>query len=240
MSELLNGIYDDFYKTVIFDERYKLILEGLKNTILIAIGALIVGILLGSIISIVKYTNKERGKFKLLSKIFDIYVNIIRGTPSVLQLMIMYYVIFKTSTIDSVIVGIIAFGINSSAYVAEILRSGFDSIDDGQVEAGLSLGLNFRQVLKYIIIPQAIKVSLPSMGNEFVTLIKETAIAGYIGIEDLTKASDIIASRTYDYFFPLVLVALIYLVLTSVISKLLKKSVKRICGALACGERCGI
>ena len=228
MSELLNGIYDDFYKTVIFDERYKLILEGLKNTILIAIGALIVGILLGSIISIVKYTNKERGKFKLLSKIFDIYVNIIRGTPSVLQLMIMYYVIFKTSTIDSVIVGIIAFGINSSAYVAEILRSGFDSIDDGQVEAGLSLGLNFRQVLKYIIIPQAIKVSLPSMGNEFVTLIKETAIAGYIVIEDLTKASDIIASRTYDYFFPLVLVALIYLVLTSVISKLLKKMERKL------------
>lgn len=228
MSELLNGIYDNFYKTVIFDERYKLILEGLKNTILIAIGALIVGILLGSIISIVKYTNKERGKFKLLSKIFDIYVNIIRGTPSVLQLMIMYYVIFKTSTIDSVIVGIIAFGINSSAYVAEILRSGFDSIDDGQVEAGLSLGLNFRQVLKYIIIPQAIKVSLPSMGNEFVTLIKETAIAGYIGIEDLTKASDIIASRTYDYFFPLVLVALIYLVLTSVISKLLKKMERKL------------
>jgi His/Glu/Gln/Arg/opine family amino acid ABC transporter permease subunit len=228
MSELLNGIYDDFYKTVIFDERYKLILEGLKNTILIAIGALIVGILLGSIISIVKYTNKERGKFKLLSKIFDIYVNIIRGTPSVLQLMIMYYVIFKTSTIDSVIVGIIAFGINSSAYVAEILRSGFDSIDDGQVEAGLSLGLNFRQVLKYIIIPQALKVSLPSMGNEFVTLIKETAIAGYIGIEDLTKASDIIASRTYDYFFPLVLVALIYLVLTSVISKLLKKMERKL------------
>ena len=228
MSELLNGIYDDFYKTVIFDERYKLILEGLKNTILIAIGAVIVGILLGSIISIVKYTNKERGKFKLLSKIFDIYVNIIRGTPSVLQLMIMYYVIFKTSNIDSVIVGIIAFGINSSAYVAEILRSGFDSIDDGQVEAGLSLGLNFRQVLKYIIIPQAIKVSLPSMGNEFVTLIKETAIAGYIGIEDLTKASDIIASRTYDYFFPLVLVALIYLVLTSVISKLLKKMERKL------------
>ena len=228
MSELLNGIYDDFYKTVIFDERYKLILEGLKNTILIAIGALIVGILLGSIISIVKYTNKERGKFKLLSKIFDIYVNIIRGTPSVLQLMIMYYVIFKTSTIDSVIVGIIAFGINSSAYVAEILRSGFDSIDDGQVEAGLSLGLNFRQVLRYIIIPQAVKVSLPSMGNEFVTLIKETAIAGYIGIEDLTKASDIIASRTYDYFFPLVLVALIYLVLTSVISKLLKKMERKL------------
>ena len=135
----------------------------------------------------------------------------------------MYYVIFKTSTISSIIIGSIAFGINSSAYVAEILRSGFDSIDDGQVEAGLSLGLNFKQTLKYIIIPQVVKMSLPSLGNEFVTLIKETAIAGYIGIMDLTKASDIIASRTYDYFFPLIVVALMYLILTSFISKLLKK-----------------
>lgn len=223
MSEWLNGIYNDFYRSVIYDERYKLILEGLGNTIIIATGAVIIGILLGTIISIVKYTNKQRGKFKLLNKIFDIYVNIIRGTPSVLQLMIMYYIIFKTSTIDSVIIGMIAFGINSSAYVAEILRSGFDSIDDGQVEAGLSLGLSFRQTLRHIIIPQAVKISLPSMGNEFVTLIKETAIAGYIGITDLTKASDIIASRTYEYFFPLILVALIYLLLTTTVSKLLKR-----------------
>ncbi len=223
MSEWLNGIYNDFYRSVIYDERYKLILEGLGNTIIIAIGAVIIGILLGTIISIVKYTNKQRGKFRLLNKIFDIYVNIIRGTPSVLQLMIMYYIIFKTSTVDSVIIGMIAFGINSSAYVAEILRSGFDSIDDGQVEAGLSLGLSFRQTLKHIIIPQAVKISLPSMGNEFVTLIKETAIAGYIGITDLTKASDIIASRTYEYFFPLILVALIYLLLTTTVSKLLKR-----------------
>ena len=223
MSEWLNGIYNDFYRSVIYDERYKLILEGLGNTIIIAIGAVIIGILLGTIISIVKYTNKQRGKFRLLNKIFDIYVNIIRGTPSVLQLMIMYYIIFKTSTVDSVIIGMIAFGINSSAYVAEILRSGFDSIDDGQVEAGLSLGLSFRQTLKHIIIPQAVKISLPSMGNEFVTLIKETAIAGYIGITDLTKASDIIASRTYDYFFPVILVALIYLLLTTTVSKLLKR-----------------
>ena len=223
MSEWLNGIYNDFYRSVIYDERYKLILEGLGNTIIIAIGAVIIGILLGTIISIVKYTNKQRGKFRLLNKIFDIYVNIIRGTPSVLQLMIMYYIIFKTSTVDSVIIGMIAFGINSSAYVAEILRSGFDSIDDGQVEAGLSLGLSFRQTLKHIIIPQTVKISLPSMGNEFVTLIKETAIAGYIGITDLTKASDIIASRTYEYFFPLILVALIYLLLTTTVSKLLKR-----------------
>ena len=223
MSEWLNGIYNDFYQNIIYDDRYKLLLEGLLNTFVIAIIALVIGVVLGTIISIVRYSNKEKGNFKILNKIFSAYVSVIRGTPSVLQLMIMYYVIFKTSTINSIIIGSIAFGINSSAYVAEILRSGFDSIDDGQVEAGLSLGLNFKQTLKYIIIPQVVKMSLPSLGNEFVTLIKETAIAGYIGIMDLTKASDIIASRTYDYFFPLIVVALIYLILTSFISKLLKK-----------------
>lgn len=223
MSEWLNGIYNDFYQNIIYDDRYKLLLEGLLNTFVIAIIALVIGVVLGTIISIVRYSNKEKGNFKILNKIFSAYVSVIRGTPSVLQLMIMYYVIFKTSTINSIIIGSIAFGINSSAYVAEILRSGFDSIDDGQVEAGLSLGLNFKQTLKYIIIPQVVKMSLPSLGNEFVTLIKETAIAGYIGIMDLTKASDIIASRTYDYFFPLIVVALIYLILTSFISKFLKK-----------------
>ena len=223
MSEWLNGIYNDFYQNIIYDDRYKLLLEGLLNTFVIAIIALVIGVVLGTIISIVRYSNKEKGNFKILNKIFSAYVSVIRGTPSVLQLMIMYYVIFKTSTINSIIIGSIAFGINSSAYVAEILRSGFDSLDDGQVEAGLSLGLNFKQTLKYIIIPQVVKMSLPSLGNEFVTLIKETAIAGYIGIMDLTKASDIIASRTYDYFFPLIVVALIYLILTSFISKFLKK-----------------
>lgn len=223
MSEWLNGVYNDFYQNIIYDDRYKLLLEGLLNTIVIAIIALVIGVVLGTIISIIRYSNKEKGNFKILNKIFSAYVSVIRGTPSVLQLMIMYYVIFKTSTISSIIIGSIAFGINSSAYVAEILRSGFDSIDDGQVEAGLSLGLNFKQALKYIIIPQVVKMSLPSLGNEFVTLIKETAIAGYIGIMDLTKASDIIASRTYDYFFPLIVVALMYLILTSFISKLLKK-----------------
>src|SRR5574344_2414570 len=136
--------------------------------------------------------------------------------------MILYYIIFRTSSINSVVVGILAFGINSGAYCSEILRSGFESIDDGQMEAGLSLGLTYMQTLIHIIIPQVIKNSLPSMGNEFITLIKETSIAGYIGIVDLTRASDIIASRTYDYFFPLILVAAIYLSMTLVLSKLLK------------------
>lgn len=223
MSDFLNKIYENFYKTVIFDNRYELILEGLRNTIVISLGALAIGIIIGVLISIIRYTNKHTGKFKILTAIGKFYVAVIRGTPSVLQLMIMYYIIFKTSTLDPVIVGMLAFGINSGAYSSEILRSGFDSIDDGQIEGGLALGLSFKQTLTYIIIPQAVKNSLASMGNEFITLVKETAIAGYIGITDLTKASDIIASNTYDYFFPLILIALIYLLITGLLSKLMKK-----------------
>lgn len=216
------SVIDRFYQTVIYDGRYMLIFDGLLNTILMALGAVIIGILIGTIISIIRYTYKVKKKLKILNFISKIYVTIIRGTPSLLQLMILYYIIFRTSSINSVVVGILAFGINSGAYCSEILRSGFESIDDGQMEAGLSLGLTYMQTLIHIIIPQVIKNSLPSMGNEFITLIKETSIAGYIGIVDLTRASDIIASRTYDYFFPLILVAAIYLSMTLVLSKLLK------------------
>lgn len=216
------SVYESFYNSVIFENRYEMILDGLENTIILSFGALLIGITIGFLISIIRYTNNHTGKFKVLNFIGKTYVTIIRGTPSVLQLMIMYYVIFKTSSINSIIIGMFAFGINSGAYCSEILRSGFDSVDDGQLEAGLALGLTFSQTLKSIIIPQAIRVSLPSLGNEFVTLVKETAIAGYIGIMDLTKASDIIASRTYDYFFPLILIAIIYLIITGLLSKLMK------------------
>lgn len=216
------SVYESFYNSVIFENRYEMILDGLENTIILSFGALLIGITIGFLISIIRYTNNHTGKFKVLNFIGKTYVTIIRGTPSVLQLMIMYYVIFKTSSINSIIIGMFAFGINSGAYCSEILRSGFDSVDDGQLEAGLALGLTFSQTLKSIIIPQAIRVSLPSLGNEFVTLVKETAIAGYIGIMDLTKASDIIASRTYDYFFPLILIAIIYLIITELLSKLMK------------------
>lgn len=216
------SVYESFYNSVIFENRYEMILDGLENTIILSFGALLIGITIGFLISIIRYTNNHTGKFKVLNFIGKTYVTIIRGTPSVLQLMIMYYVIFKTSSINSIIIGMFAFGINSGAYCSEILRSGFDSVDDGQLEAGLALGLTFSQTLKSIIIPQAIRISLPSLGNEFVTLVKETAIAGYIGIMDLTKASDIIASRTYDYFFPLILIAIIYLIITELLSKLMK------------------
>lgn len=221
-------IVEQFIYTVISENRYKLIFEGLKNTIIISIGAIILGALIGIIISIIVYTNKTTKKLKITSFFCRLYVTIIRGTPSVLQLMIIYYIIFKTSLINPIYVGILAFGLNSAAYSSEILRSGIESIDVGQMEAGLSLGLKYSQVLRKIILPQAIKNSLPAMGNELITLIKETAVAGYIGIVDLTKSSDIIASRTYDYFFPLLIIALIYLLITGLLSKILKRVERRL------------
>lgn len=212
---------DSFYRTLIYDDRYKYILEGLKNTLVIALFAVLIGIILGIFISLVKNRYKENGKGKILNGIANIYVTIIRGTPAVLQLMILYYVIFKKVDINIVIVGIISFGLNSAAYVSEIIRAGIDSVDIGQKEAARSLGLNYKQEMFNIILPQAIKNVLPALGNEFITLLKETSVAGYIGIIELIKASDIIASNTYDYFFPLIIVAIIYLILTLGLSKLL-------------------
>ena len=212
---------DSFYKTLIYDDRYKYILEGLKNTLVIAFFAILIGIILGILISLVKNRYKENGKGKILNGIANIYVTIIRGTPAVLQLMILYYVIFKKVDINIVIVGIIYFGLNSAAYVSEIIRAGIDSVDIGQKEAARSLGLSYKQEMFNIVLPQAIKNVLPALGNEFITLLKETSVAGYIGITELIKASDIIASNTFDYFFPLIIVAIIYLILTLGLSKLL-------------------
>lgn len=212
---------DSFYRTLIYDDRYKYILEGLKNTLVIAFFAILIGIILGILISLVKNRYKENGKGKILNGIASIYVTIIRGTPAVLQLMILYYVIFKKVDINIVIVGIISFGLNSAAYVSEIIRAGIDSVDIGQKEAARSLGLSYKQEMFNIVLPQAIKNVLPALGNEFITLLKETSVAGYIGITELIKASDIIASNTFDYFFPLIIVAIIYLILTLGLSKLL-------------------
>lgn len=218
---------ENFYKSLIYDQRYLLILDGLKSTLIITIGATILGIILGLIIALIKNNYKENKNHKILNFIANLYVSIIRGTPVLLQLMIIYYIIFKTSDINILIVGILAFGLNSGAYVSEIFRTGIESIDKGQMEAGKSLGLSYWQTMRFIILPQAFKNALPALGNEFVTLIKETSVAGYIGIRDLTKAGDIIASRTYDYFFPLIITALIYLVLTLGITKILKNIERR-------------
>ena len=219
---------DSLYKTLIVDDRYKYILSGLTTTVIIAFFAVIIGIIIGTLVSLIRNNYEVNKKGKILNKICEIYVNVIRGTPVILQLMIIYYVIFKSVNINITLVGIIAFGINSGAYVSEIIRSGINSIDKGQLEAGLSLGLNYHKTMKLIILPQAIKNILPALGNEFITLLKETSVGAYIGILELTKASDIISSRTYDYFFPLIIVAIIYLIITLGLSKLVNLMERRL------------
>jgi len=212
-------MYDLFYKTFIYENRYLYFLEGLKFTIIIAFFSILLGLVLGIISSIVRDYNKEHNKLKILSRLCNIYIYVIRGTPTLLQLMILYYVVFKTSQISPIIVGILTFGINSGAYVSEIFRAGFEGIDKGQREACKTLGLNYLQTMHHVIFPQALAKILPALGNEMITLVKETSIAGYVGIVELIKASDIISSRTYDYFFPLVVSAIVYLLLTYLLSK---------------------
>ena len=217
MNKIINffkELYDSFYMSVIYDNRYEYILEGLGNTLLISLFAVIIGIVIGIVIALIRTNYEKNGKMKFLNSLSKFYVNVVRGTPVILQLMIIYYVIFETIDINIVLVGIIAFGINSGAYVSEIIRAGINSVSEGQMEAGYALGLKYGQVMRYIVLPQALKNILPALGNEFITLIKETSVGAYIGIVELTKASDIIASRTYDYFFPLFIIAIIYLILT--------------------------
>lgn len=222
------SVFDRFYQSVIYDNRYQYILEGLKNTLIIAVGAVMLGILLGTLLAFIRHYHDETGYLKVFNAISKAYIHIIRGTPSILQLMIIYYVIFKNVSISIVLVGILAFGINSAAYVAEIIRAGLNSVDKGQIEAGYALSLNYRQVMMKIVFPQAIRNILPALGNEFITLVKETSVGAYIGIVELTKASDIIASRTYDYFFPLILIAVIYFAITFSLSKLISIMEKRL------------
>ena len=220
---MLENIGHELYKSLIYDNRYMYILTGLKNTLIISLFAVIIGFLLGTIIALINDSNEKNGNFKILSTLGRWYVKVIRVTPMLLQLMIIYYVIFKSVDISPVLVGIIAFGLNSSAYVSEIIKSGINSVDTLQYESALSLGFNYSKTMIYVILPQAIKNILPALGNELVTLIKETSVAGYIGIVDLTKASDIIASNTYNYFFPLIITAIIYFILTTTLTKLLNK-----------------
>lgn len=219
-NDFFLGIWDSFYQTVLYDHRYQYLLEGLMNTIMIAFFAVLIGIIIGIMVALIRNYHEQTKKGKVANFLAKLYVNIIRGTPVILQLMIIYYVIFKSVDINTVVVGILAFGINSGAYVSEIIRSGIISIPKGQKEAGYALGLKYSQVMRYIVLPQAIKNILPALGNEFITLLKETSVGAYIGIVELTKASDIIASRTYDYFFPLITIAFLYLIMTLGLSKL--------------------
>lgn len=213
-------LQERFYDNFIKDDRWEYIWDGLTVTLQVTFFAVLVGIMIGFLIAMIRSTYDKTGKMKILNFFCNVYLTVIRGTPVVVQLLIIYFVIFGSVDISKVFVAIMAFGINSGAYVAEIFRSGIMSIDNGQFEAGRSLGFNYTQTMRYIIMPQAFKNVLPALGNEFIVLLKETSVSGYIALQDLTKGGDIIRSRTYDAFMPLLAVALIYLVMVMIFTKL--------------------
>lgn len=217
-----------FIQNFIDDNRWMYIAEGLGVTLKVTFFAVLIGIVIGFLIAMVRSTYEKTHKMKVLNFLCNVYLTVIRGTPVVVQLLIIYFVIFGSVKIDKALVAVLAFGINSGAYVAEIFRSGIMSIDAGQFEAGRSLGFNYAQTMWYIIMPQAFKNVLPTLGNEFIVLLKETSVAGYIALQDLTKGGDIIRSRTYDAFMPLITVALIYLAMVMVFSKLVQLLERRL------------
>ena len=224
---------NEFILNFLDGAKWKWLVDGLKNTLIITFFALLLGVAIGVIIAIIRSTyDKNREVYKknggagyvvlsILNFISNLYLTIIRGTPVVVQLLIFYFIIFASSR-NGIAVAVFAFGINSGAYVAEIFRGGIMSIDNGQFEAGRSLGFNYFQTMLYIITPQVIKATLPTLCNEFIVLLKETSVAGYVGIMDLTKAGELIRGRTFSAFMPLIAVALIYLVVVIILTRLVK------------------
>ena len=216
------SLIEQFQFNFLDDNRWQFILSGLKNTIIITFFAVLLGIFLGFVIAIVRSTHDKTGKLKILNVICRVYLTVIRGTPTMVQLLIVFYVIFATIDPGKIV------GMNSAAYVAEIVRSGIMSIDQGQFEAGRSLGLNYTQTMIKIILPQAVKNILPALGNELIVLLKETSISGYIGLMDLTRGGDIIRSQTYSALFPLLVVAAIYLVIVCFLTYLVGRLERRL------------
>lgn len=216
-----------FSRTFIEAGRYKLFLTGIKNTITIAFFATLIGIIIGLFVAIIRYSAKNNKKLYILDLICNIYISVIRGTPVVVQLLIMYYTVFYNID-NSIFIAIMTFGINSGAYVAEIARAGIESVDKGQMEAGLSLGLNGSKTMFFIILPQAIKNILPALGNEFIALLKETSVVGFVPVIDLTNAGNIIRSRTFDPFFSLYSVAVGYLIMVLGLGMVQKRLERRL------------
>lgn len=225
-------LYQSFYNALIPDQRYLAYLDGLMVTILISLMAILLGTAIGIIVAIIKVTSTNSGR-RWLASLCNVYINIIRGTPLMVQLLIIYNLVFNSRNANELLVGAVCFGINSGAYVAEIIRAGIESIDKGQMEAGRSLGLNYIKTMRLIIMPQAIKNILPALGNEFITLIKETSVAGVIAVTDLTKAAQYVGSRTWVILPPLIIAAVCYLIMVMGLSKLLSVFERR----LARGDR---
>ena len=237
MSEWFSDLKAQFILNFIDDDRWRYLLDGLGVTLEITVFALLIGLTIGITVAIIRATHDNTietmspglGKviLKILNTFSKIYLTVVRGTPVVVQLLIMYYIIFATSN-NKIIVAVIAFGVNSGAYVAEIVRSGIMSIDKGQMEAGRSLGFNYVQTMISIIIPQAFKNVLPALAPECITLLKETSVSGYIALQDLTKGAYIIIGRTYSAFMPLIAIALIYLTLVMFFTWLVGKLERRL------------
>lgn len=225
---MLDNFKDSFYQNFIQDDRWKYIVDGLGNTLKITFFAVLIGIVLGFLIAVIRSTYDKTHRLGFLNALCKIYLAVIRGTPVLIQLLIIYFVVFGSVKIDKILVAVMAFGINSGAYVAEIFRSGIMSIDNGQFEAGRSLGFNYTQTMVFIIMPQAFKNVLPALCNEFIVLLKETSVAGYIAIQDLTKGADIIRSRTYSAFMPLIAAAIIYLVMVMIFTYFVQKLERRL------------
>jgi len=237
LAEWFAKVKAEFILNFVEDNRWRYLVKGLGNTLQITIVAVLIGIVIGTLVAAVRSSwdqNQEgmrRGAGRTLLKIANgicrVYLTIIRGTPVVVQLMIIYYVIFASSN-NGVGVAMLAFGINSGAYVAEVIRGGIMSIDRGQMEAGRSLGFGYVQTMRFVIVPQAFKNVLPALANEFIALLKETSVAGYVAVTDLTKGGDIIRGRTYSAFMPLIAVALIYLALVMLLEWLDRRLERRL------------
>ena len=219
---------DKLKSTFLDKDRWMYLVQGLGNTLLITVLAVVIGIVLGFVIAIIRSTNQLTGRLKIPNFICRIYLTVVRGTPMVVQLLIIYFVVFSSVNISKILVAVIAFGLNSAAYVAEIVRSGIMSVDRGQFEAGSSLGFGYTRTMISIILPQAIRNILPALGNEAIVLLKETSVSGYIALNDLTKGGDTIRSQTYEAFLPLIAVALIYLLMVVGLSALVNRLERRL------------
>ena len=223
MEGIIQEIQSGIYSTFIVDDRWTWFLSGLEKTLLISLASVLLGMVIGLVTALFRLSNS-----KILKAIGGTYVDVIRGTPTMVQLLLIYYVIFGSVAIPKMLVGIIAFGINSGAYIAEIVRGGILSVNKGQTEAGRSLGLSGAQTMVFIIIPQAVKNILPALANEFIVLIKETAVIGMVDNLDLVGAAKKVQSRTYDYFWPLISIAVIYYVVIKILSILLGRFEERL------------
>lgn len=222
MQTVINALVDwkdQLYSTFIEEDRYMMLVDGFKNTMLITICALLIGVVIGSTIAIIKFFAEDNKKLRPLELICDFYVTAIRGIPVVVLLLIFYFLILRAA--DGIVTGIVAFGINSGAYMAEIVRSGIQAVDKGQMEAARSLGMNKMQAMMRVIMPQAVKNILPAIGNEMIALLKETSVAGYVAVQDLTRAANLIRNNTYDAFNPLMVTAIVYLGLVVILTQLL-------------------